>query len=167
MMNSDIDVLYNKEGKFMDTNIEMIPSYKIAYIRRTGPYGSENMQIMGQLKSWAREKNLFDENSIIFGIAQDNPQITEPKDCRYDTCFVVSNELKVDNTYIHFGKTAGGKYCVFKISHTADAVQKAWTEIFPELSKRNYKFDGERPILERYAVQMVNQHFCEICVPIL
>ncbi len=43
----------------MDINIEMIPSYKIAYIRRIGPYGSDNVQIMEQLKSWAREKKLI------------------------------------------------------------------------------------------------------------
>jgi DNA gyrase inhibitor GyrI len=49
----------------MNINIEMIPSYKIAYIRRTGPYSSENVQIIEQLKSWAREKNLFNESSII------------------------------------------------------------------------------------------------------
>lgn len=151
----------------MDINIEMISSYKIAYIRRTGPYGSENVQIMEQLKSWAREKNLFNENSIILGIAQDNPQFTEPKDCRYDTCLVVSDEFKVDNKYINFGKTIGGKYCVFKINHTVDAMQKAWMEIFSELSKRNYEFDDRRPILERYAMQMINKHYCEICVPIL
>ena len=79
----------------MDINIEMIPSYKIAYIRRTGPYGSENVQIMEQLKNWAREKNLFNENSIILGITQDNPKFTEAKDCRYDTCLVVSDELRL------------------------------------------------------------------------
>ncbi|WP_416232339.1 GyrI-like domain-containing protein [Clostridium kluyveri] len=49
----------------MDINIEMISSYKIAYIRKTGPYGSENVQIMEQLKSWAREKNLFNLSSKI------------------------------------------------------------------------------------------------------
>ncbi|MBU5440125.1 GyrI-like domain-containing protein [Tissierella sp. MSJ-40] len=151
----------------MNVNIEMIPSYKIAYIRRTGPYGSENVQIMEQLKSWAREKNIFNESSIILGIAQDNPQFTEPKDCRYDTCLVVSDEFDVDNKYINFGKTVGGKYCVFKINHTVDAMQKAWMGIFSELSKRNYKFDDRRPILERYAVQMINEHYCEICMPIL
>lgn len=151
----------------MDINIEMIPSYKIAYIRRTGPYGSENVQIMEQLKNWAREKNLFNENSIILGIAQDNPKFTEAKDCRYDTCLVVSDEFKVDNKYINFGKTMDGKYCVFKISHTVDAMQEAWMEIFSELSKINYEFDDRRPILERYAMQMINKHYCEICVPIL
>lgn len=151
----------------MDISIEMISSCKIAYIRRTGPYGPENMQIMEQLKSWAREENLFNESSIILGIAQDNPKITEPKDCRYDTCLVVSDEFKVDNKYINFGKIIGGKYCVFKISHTAEDMQKAWDEIFSELSKRDYESDDRRPIIERYAIQMINKHFCEICVPII
>lgn len=156
-----------KEGEFMNFSIEIIPSYKIAYIRRIGPYGSENVKIMEQLKSWARENNLLNDSSIILGIAQDNPQFTEPKDCRYDTCLVVSDESKVDNEYINLGETIGGKYCVFKISHTADAVQKAWMEIFLELSKRNYKFDERRTIIERYAMKMINNHYCEICVPIL
>jgi len=151
----------------MDINIEMIPSYKIVYIRKIGPYGSENVQVMEHLKSWATEKDLFNERSIILGIAQDNPKFTEPKDCRYDTCLVVSDEFKVDNKYINLGKTIGGKYCIFKINHTADAVQKAWMEIFSELSKRKYEFDDRRPILERYAMQMINKHYCEICVPIL
>ncbi|MBM7871651.1 DNA gyrase inhibitor GyrI [Clostridium pascui] len=151
----------------MDINIEMIPSYKIAYIRKTGPYGSENVQIMEQLKSWAIEKNLFNESSIILGIVQDNPQFIESKDCRYDTCLVVSDEFKVDNKYINFGKIIGGKYWVFKINHTVDAMQKAWMQIFSELSKRNYEFDDRRPIIERYAMQMINKHYCEICVPIL
>ncbi|EJP6473537.1 GyrI-like domain-containing protein [Clostridium botulinum] len=113
----------------MDINIEMIPSYKIAYIRRTGSYGLGNVQIMEQFKNWAREKNLFNKSSIILGIAQDNPKLTEAKYCRYDTCLVVSDEFKVDNKYINFGKTMGGKYCVFKISHSVDAMQKAWIEI--------------------------------------
>lgn len=151
----------------MDINIEIISSYKIAYIRRTGPYGSENVHIMEQLKNWARENNLFNESSIILGIAQDNPQFTKPEECRYDTCLVVSDEFKTDDKYINLGKTIGGKYCVFKISHTTDAMKKAWMEISSELSKIHCEFDDSRPVLERYAMEMVNKHYCEICVPIL
>lgn len=151
----------------MDINIEMIPSYKIAYIRKIGPYGLENVQVMEQLKSLAREKDLLNESSIILGIAQDDPKVTEPKDCRYDACLVVFDEFETDNKDINFGKTIGGKYCVFKINHTMDAMQKAWIEIFSELSKRNYEVDDRRTILERYAMQMINNHYCEVCVPIL
>ena len=76
-------------------------------------------------------------------------------------------EFEEGDEYINFGKTMGGKYCVFKISHTADAMQKAWLEVFTELAKRNYEFDDRRPVMERYAAQMINKHYCEICVPIL
>ncbi|EHJ00457.1 transcription activator effector binding [Clostridium sp. DL-VIII] len=151
----------------MDINIEMIPSYKIAYIRKIGPYGLENMQVMEQLKSLSREKDLLNESSIILGIVQDDPKVTESKDCRYDACLVVFDEFETDNKDVNFGKTIGGKYCVFKINHTMDAMQKAWIEIFSELSKRNYEVDDRRTILERYAMQMINNHYCEVCVPVL
>ncbi len=151
----------------MNINIEMIPEYKIAYIRKVGPYGLENVQVMEQLKSWATENDLFNESSIILGITQDNPEITEPEDCRYDVCLVVSDEFDFESTNINVGKTMGGNYCVFKINHTVDAIQKAWIEIFSELSKRNYKIDDKRKIIERYTMQMISNNYCEICVPIL
>jgi DNA gyrase inhibitor len=151
----------------MDINIEMIPAYKIAYIRQIGPYGPQNVEVMEQLKNWAKENNLINEESIILGIAQDNPEFTEPNACRYDTCLVVSEEFKTDDNNINWGKIIGGRYCVFKINHTALAMQQAWMEIFSQLSKANYEFDAGRPILERYAFKMINKHLCEICVPIL
>lgn len=86
--------------------------------------------------------------------------------CRYDTCIVISNDSFVIDAPIKEGYIAGGKYAVFKISHTAEAVQKAWLDIFPELSRQGYRFDGARPILERYVVQLVHMHYCEICVPV-
>lgn len=64
------------------------------------------------------------------------------------------------------GKITGGKYCVFNISHTAETIEKAWNEIFSEVTKNGYTFDCTRPILERYAVKMVRNHYCEICIPI-
>lgn len=150
----------------MDITIEKIPPYRIAYIRRVGPYGNNNVQTMEEIKKWARANHLFDEETVILGIAQDNPKITEPENCRYDTCVVVSNNFSSNDDFVNIGNIVGGKYAVFKIDHTAEAVQKAWIEIFPELSEKGYQFDNTRPIIERYAVKMINNHFCEICVPV-
>lgn len=150
----------------MNMKIDTIPPYRVAYIRHIGPYGTGNVQTMEKLKSWARSNNLFHDNSIILGIAHDNPEITKPENCRYDTCLVVSNDYYINEEDINHGSIIGGNYAVFKISHTTEAVQKAWIEIFPELSKQGYQFDETRPILERYIVEMVNNHFCEICVPV-
>ncbi|WP_233903732.1 hypothetical protein [Paenibacillus polymyxa] len=56
----------------------------------------------------------------------------------------------------------GYKLTIFK----AEAVQKAWGEIFLELENKMFSLDETRPILERYTVELINSHYCEICVPI-
>lgn len=150
----------------MDIMIENMPAYRIAYIRQIGPYGKNNVQTMEELKRWAKINNLLNDESIILGIAQDNPETTKPENCRYDTCIVVSNDYSVKGCDAMEGNIIGGKYAVFKIHHTAEAVQKAWIDIFPELLRLGYQVDEARPIIERYVAQMVNQHYCEICVPI-
>lgn len=150
----------------MDIMIEKIPIYRIAYIRQIGPYGINNVRTMEKLKEWAKSNHLFNDESIILGIVQDNPETTKPENCRYDTCIVVSNDYSVTDSYVREGNIVGGKYTVFKINHTAEAVQKAWIDIFPELSRQGYQFDEARPIIERYVVKMVNNHYCEICVPV-
>lgn len=63
------------------------------------------------------------------------------------------------------GELAGGNYAVFKIRHTAEDIQKAWTEIFPVLHSRGYQIVN-KPIVERYSWDMVNKDYCKICVPI-
>jgi DNA gyrase inhibitor GyrI len=150
----------------MNISLESIPSQRIVYIRQIGPYGSGNVETMEKLKNWARCNKLFNDDSIIFGIAHDNPEATKPENCRYDTCITVSSDSYFDEEYVSQGQIVGGNYAVFKIIHTADEIQKAWIEIFPELSKQGYQFDDTRPILERYRVELVNKHYCEICVPI-
>jgi len=150
----------------MNAEIEMIPSYHIAYIRNVGPYGNRNKDTMEQLKEWARKSDLFYDNSIILGIAQDDPGKTKSENCRYDTGLVVSTNYIIDDDFVQLGKIVGGKYCVFKIEHTAEAVKKAWSEVFTEVERRSQNFDNTRPILERYIVKLVNNHYCEICIPI-
>lgn len=150
----------------MNIEIENIPFYRIAYIRQIGPYGQNNKRIMEKLKKWAKSSGLLNEQSIILGIALDHPKLVEPENCRYDTCLVISNDYCIHDGNISEGSILGGKYAVFKIRHTAQAVQKAWLAIFPELFKQSYQLDETKPILERYRTEMVKNHYCEICVPI-
>jgi DNA gyrase inhibitor GyrI len=144
----------------------MIPSYRIAYIRQVGPYGPNNVILMERLKKWADLNGLLNEHSIILGITHDNPEFVEPQKCRYDTCLVISEEYKINDDFIMESRLVGGKYAVFKISHTTEAVQDAWNTIFPELSRNCYQIDLTRPILERYKAELIKNHYCEICVPI-
>ena len=150
----------------MDIRIEKMPAYRIAYIRQIGLYGIRNVQTMEELKKWAKSNCLLNDESIILGIAHDDPQTTKPENCRYDACIVIAKDYAIIDGNIRVGNIVGGKYAVFKIDHTSEAVEKAWGEIFPELLKQGYQIDEARPIIERYISQMVNNHNCEICVPI-
>ncbi len=168
----------------MNLTIEKIPEIKMVYMRRVGPYGAENIQTMESLKAWADENHLLDEDTVILGIAQDNPQVTLPEDCRYDTCLVIDpvsqalvseaietgiypETTTTQDPTIHMGTTPHGKYAVFLIPHTPEGVQAAWQKIFPCLAGESLELDPNRPIVERYAAKKINQHLCEICVPIL
>ncbi|MGL4336600.1 MAG: AraC family transcriptional regulator [Turicibacter sp.] len=148
----------------MTLKIENLSKCRIAYIREVGPYGPNNIHTMQKLKDWAKERNLLDETAIIFGIPQDNPETTAPQNCRYDACLVISNDFLIDDS-ISEGKFPGGKHAIFKIKHTAQAIQKAWSDIFPALHSEGYHIDA-KPIFERYTSEMIQNHYCEICVPI-
>lgn len=150
----------------MNMNIETIPSYSIAYIRQIGAYGKDNIQTMEQLKRWAKANNLMNSKAVILGIAHDDPQTTPPENCRYDACILLADEHFLADDNVQFDKITGGKYAVFTVKHTAEAIEQAWAEIFPVLSESGYLADLTRPILERYAAEQVEQHLCEICIPI-
>ncbi len=149
----------------MRISIETIPACVVACVRRTGPYGAGNVRAMEELKAWAGARQLLNDDAVILGIARDDPAVTAPENCRYDACLVVPDDFAAYGETCR-GAAAGGRYAVFTVQHTAQAVQKAWREIFPELKRRGLQADLARPIIERYAAGMVQNHLCEICVPV-
>lgn len=155
----------------MILKIEQIAPCPMAYIRHTGPYGPGNIETMERLKHWAASMDLMNGHSVILGIVQDNPQIIPPEACRYDACFLLPDEYSGGETAtekdVHFGSITGGKYGIFTIDHTAEAVTQAWEDIFRQLFAESYAPDPSRPILERYKAELIERHLCEICVPVL
>jgi DNA gyrase inhibitor GyrI len=145
--------------------IENFPNYRLAYIRSTGEYGVKNKETMEKLKNWAKEKSLFNKDAIIFGIAQDNPKIIPSENCRYDACITISDKIKIDSN-VEECEYIGGKYAIFKIIHTSEEIQKAYLKIFSTIEKKGIKVDN-KPIIEKYTLEMVEKNLCEICVPIV
>ena len=148
----------------MDYTIEKLPSQPILYMRRTGAYGAENFKLMTALKEWASSKGLF-VDSIIYGIAHDDKH-TPPEKCRYDVCLVTNSNDLVD-TNVKQGEIPAGKYAVFMIDHTVEAMQNFWISIITTLQTEKLQWDSTKPILERYKYRLVEDSLCEFCVPIL
>ena len=155
----------NEEGKneLMKCKVETLPNDRIAYVRRVGPYGPANIEVMEKLKKWAKKKNLLN-SATLFAIPQDNPESTLPDNCRFDACIIISKDYQLDESICE-SELSGGKYLIYEVKHTAEDIQKAYTDIFLSLDSNGYQIDN-KPILERYTGDMINNPYCEICVPV-
>ncbi|MCV9885568.1 AraC family transcriptional regulator [Metabacillus halosaccharovorans] len=148
----------------MKCKTETIPNHRVAYVRRVGPYGPENIKVMEKLKRWAGEKDLL-KSAILFGIPQDNPETTQPENCRFDACIVISENYEIDET-ISENEISGGKYLVYEVNHTAIAIQKAYENIFLAIQNNEFEIDN-KTIMERYTGDINANPYCEICVPVI
>lgn len=148
----------------MQMKVASLPSSRIAYIRRIGPYGPANAQAMEQLKKWAEERNLLTESAVLLGIPQDRPDTTPPDNCRYDACIVIAKDYPIDDSILE-SEFIGGEYAVCTVKHTAEDIQRAWAEILPAIHRSDYRMDN-KPIIEKYTGAMLKQDLCEICIPI-
>ncbi|CUB31429.1 DNA gyrase inhibitor [Bacillus subtilis] len=105
----------------MKITIEELPESRIAYFRNVGEYGGkQNKELMESFKKWAQLNGVF-HNSVILGIPQDDPSITPKEECRYDVGVVLNEDFNVPQP-AQVGKLPGGKYAVFLLDHTKEAV---------------------------------------------
>ncbi|WP_270659839.1 AraC family transcriptional regulator [Enterococcus thailandicus] len=140
--------------------IEELPEVKFIFMRRTGAYGPENQQLMETFKACLKENDLFNEATTILGITQDNPETTVPENCRYDVGLVVSEFKEFDDPRILQTVIQVGKYVLFTVDHTTQAVTDFWRKLSNELIESNVTLDVSRPIIERYQYKMVMTHLC-------
>lgn len=149
----------------MNMKLETLPPYRIVFTRQVGPYGDGNRKTMEEIKNWAKEKQWL-TSAIFLGIAQDNPETTKPEQCRFDACLVVPNDYQMPREEGFYEVTLpGGLYLVFQVQHTKEALQKAWTEIFPAVYQNGYEVDS-KPVIERYTGESGKDDICELCVPV-
>lgn len=100
----------------------------------------------------------------IYGISQDNPTITPPEECRYDVIISVDNDWEVKEP-ANTGIFEGGKFAVFTIVHTTEAVREFWNNLNSVVSKHNLKLRNA-PIVERYKEEEGEDKYCEVLLPI-
>ena len=154
---------------FINAQRRRFDAQPVIFMRRTGPYGSENYALMQKFKAWLAENNLLDDETVILACALDDPTVTPPERCRYDVCAVINGEIPpcaAKNSDISTQTISGGEYLVFTLPHTAEAATAAWQESFSQLATLGLNFDGSRPVLERYLKKQVDSGFFEFCLPI-
>jgi len=149
-------------GTYMNYLVESLPSKTVFYKRRVGAYGTENYALMDSVKTHLKKEKLFSENTIIYGIALDDPNKISAEHCRYDVA--VESDAAITN--MNSRELDSGEYAIFQIDHTSNAVSAFWNTFPSLLSQDSYTIDFSRPILERYKISLINNERCEMLVPI-
>lgn len=151
----------------MDYKIEILDNHRIVYVRNIGEYGSfESFQMMKNFKKWISHNSLEKNKKIdgIIGIAQDDPRTTPVKQCRYDLLLFTDQDFSKD-PQVNMGNFKGGKYAVFTVIHTTEAVGSFWKNISEYISQNNLIISNS-PILERYKEEEGEDKICEFLIPI-
>ena len=114
---------------------ETIGAFPVCYMRRVGTYGAENYMLMEKMKGWLREQQLYNEDTTIYAVPLDNPETTEPSQCRYDVCVADNGKMNADGDELQHRVLEGGRYAILQIAHTPEAVGQAWAEGFGILER--------------------------------
>jgi AraC family transcriptional regulator len=113
-----------------DDGIELrtIPATRVAYMRHIGPYGSRGITDMWQrFESWCAAKGLTSPRRRMYGVAQDNPNITPPERTRYDACVEVEDDFE-PSFEVGVQTIRGGRYACTPFFGTAGEIQAAWVK---------------------------------------
>jgi DNA gyrase inhibitor GyrI len=148
---------------FQETGMkqENLQNVRIAYMRSVGEYGPKNRSLMETFKAFLSENGLFDEDTVILGIALDNPAQIPVEECRYDVGIVLNGKT-IEG--LETRPIDGGDYAIFEVEHTTEGVQGFWNDM-PGLAEK-LAVDFEKPIIERYTMKKIKKHLCEFLLPL-
>lgn len=116
------------------------------------------------MKEYAKSKDIFNEDTVIYGIALDDSNEVSSDQCRYEVALVVDSfkNHKLNNKYLNLGK-----YAMFLVDHTPEEIKEFYESLPTILLVNDLYYDGERLIIEKYHMKQIKKHKCEIGIPII
>lgn len=157
------------QGPAMNVELKTLPAMRLAYLRHTGPYGTPGIgQTWQRFCAWLAAQGLGAQD--MYGISQDDPEITPPGQCRYDCC------VQVDATFAAQGDIgvqmfAGGLHACAHFTGTGATIHAAWMQLFGQWLPASGYQATDAPALELYekdfpADEKTGSFSCLLCVPV-
>ena len=155
----------------MDVEVRTLPEVRVAYMRYVGSYGSAEIAVMWQrFAVWCADYGLMSPRRRMYGVSQDDPQVTPPGKQRYDACIEVGADfVPVDD--VGAQTIAGGRYACADFVGTPSDVHGAWMRLVTEwLPASRYQGDT-RPAFETYDTDFTvdeetGAFACLLCLPV-
>ena len=157
----------------MKNAVVYLRPWRIAYVRKTGPYESTIPAAWDHMLGWLEKHGLHSPIGRGFGLMRDCPSLVAPDQCRYDACIDL-NPFFEERAIRELGVQTlpGGSYV--RTRHFG-----SYDELRPELPRMYETFqtpaglqiDQRRPLVTIY-LDDPRQHGAEdlradICVPVI
>ena len=158
------------QGETMDVVVKNIPSQRVAYMRSTGPYGgTEIPRTWQRFAAWCEAQGFMNPRRVMYGISQDDAEVTPPEKCRYDCCVSVDDSFRPQGE-VGVATVAGGRYACVKFAGTAEQIHGAWVTLCDWLPDSGYQAD-DRLAIEVYGTdfkmdEKTGAFTCDLCMPI-
>ena len=163
---------YHLKNSIRQVFIEEILPLKFAYIRNIGPYhGGEVLfgKLHTQLFLWAAARELVDDNTIVWNIYHDNPNITEDKKLRVMVGIPIMDFVNSSGP-VGITKICGGKFGVCRFLLKRDEFADAWDWMFSQwLVNSGYEWDNRESFERCHGEKFINGHHffdVDICIPV-
>lgn len=139
-----------------DPIIKTIPNKKVAFIRVFGNYEKEKIgKAWNTLFQFAKENNLLNEQTELYGISYDNPEISDNKNYEYNACLSIESNIE-PNGEIGIKEIKGGKFAVFAFKGEYSNFNLIYQLIFKEwLFKSNYELRNAE-LFDKYLNSLIN-----------
>jgi AraC family transcriptional regulator len=141
----------------------------VAYLRHVGPYGDAVGQFwQTAFHPWRHQHGL--QNRPSYGVAHDDPLITDPAQCRYDACTEYLADF-VPPRHMLTTILPGGRHAVMPFEGTAHTIGEAWQYLLRHwLPQSGYQI-ANAPCLEHYTAASVYNvetgvFTCDLCIPL-
>lgn len=162
-------------GNSMQVELKTFPATRLAYMRWTGPYGHPGIShTWERFGAWCAQRGFMQPRRKMYGISQDNPEITPADKCRYDCCVVVEDGFSPQDAAtsgVGMQSFAGGRYACARFAGTGADIHVAWTRMYGEwLPQSGWQAD-DKPGVELYDEDFVmdlatGAFNCWLCVPV-
>jgi AraC family transcriptional regulator len=127
-------LIQTKKRSSTSINVELrdISDYLVAYVRHIGEYDLTHIRsAFEKIFLWAKSRDLINKKTVALGVCWDDPVITPIKQCRYDACIPIPEEIPTDGS-IGIQKLQGGTTAVYHCVIEDNNFEEPWAKLMGE-----------------------------------
>lgn len=128
--------------------VDMKPA-EVLCVRKTGAYMKSADEAWQSIAEFARANDILENVTARYGIAHDNPKITESELIRYDACLLVNDPQIKPSGEVMSKTIAGGKYAVFVHEGAYETLDITYNAVSDWIVQNGVEVDN-RPIVQKY-----------------